>query len=282
MRIIVIDDVKDITDNKMTIRYGGCAKIVVNCDILNQEKCYKIYHSSFKAKKRKIVKDNYIKQSAHPNLIKKAPIILPDTLYVDENNNLIASRMKNHPYGNLMNAKYKHFYSKDYHILLTNFLNGVKSINEAGLVMTDLKESNVLVDHNLKHYFIDNDFTFFSQDEELIKNKNYLSNIFGKAYLNTFGEESITKNFNNFAALYITAKLLLEEDKIEELVDSRGRFTLKSLLSIQRFIQTDKSFSCYLRKVFKNLTTADESPIINDDIIHEVKEHAIYKYKKRH
>lgn len=279
MKTLEIENVNDLINEKTLIRHGGCARIFVKQN--NQDKCYKIYRKSFTNKKRDIVKKNYTEMKNHERLIKKAGLVIPDTIYTDYNEKLLGIRMKNYPYGNLMNAKNKWFYSKEYPMLVINFLNSIKKANELGVVITDLKESNVLVSPDFNILLIDNDFSFLHNDEKVIQNNDYLTNVFGKAYINTFGEDASVLNFNDYSALYIVCKLLLENYMIDELVNHKGKFTLKSLKSMQRFIQSDKSISTYLRNEFKNLSTGDTRVKINDDIINEINDVLEYKYKKR-
>lgn len=265
-----------ILNKEDILGYGGHSIVYKN----NEETCIKIYREKLSNIFRETIKQNYIDISQVPNLINNPYFLTPLKLSTDRNGILQYVEFPFLPYQNMWAIKREHFMTKKYLITISNMIKIIQELTNKGIVITDLKLANMLVDNNNKVFIIDNDFSVRTQNHDLLKIITELSK---NAFMNNYKEKfsaDLDENYNKYMLINMMALLLIDPTLLEIIWPTSSTINYETLKEINKSIQTDRNISNTFKQNFNNILNGNNIPDVSQRTIDDYKEVIMKKILK--
>lgn len=254
------------------ISYGGTSKIYKPYD---EKFCYKWYKKKISDETRQIIQENIISLSNTklPNCL-----IVPDTLYLDENEILQVAKMNYIDGATGYNACHAQYNNSKYIRIVSSIIDLITELTRKKYIVSDLKLNNLFWDKNYNLFAIDNDFTFYQKVPDDIKefirtNRNV------RMYNDIFGD--LDPDYNLYRLYLILARLLLSLDEYEYFCSikptKKNIRENKMLKTLNYFIQKNKGIPQEFKMQMRNLFTGDKEIRFDEDM----KDDIISYLKKR-
>ena len=175
----------------------------------------------------------------------------------------------------------EYFMTEKYLNIIMNMITTIKQLTNKGIVITDLKLANMLVNSDNQVIVIDNDFSIRSKNSELLNAVSELSkNVYMNNYKDNFSK-TLDENYNKYMLVNMMALLLIEKEELETIWPKNASPSYTTLEAINRAIQTDRSISQNFKKNIKNNLTASNNPDISQIAIDDYQEVVLTKIKKK-
>ncbi len=257
-------------DEESIISYGGTSKIYKP---YNENFCYKWYKKKISDETRQIIQENIISLS---NTKLPNSLIVPKTLYLDENEILQVSKMNYIDGATGYNACHTQYNNPKYIRIVSGIIDLVTELTRKEYIVTDLKLNNLFWNKNYNLFAIDNDFTFYQKVPDHIK-EFIRTNANVRRYNNTFGD--LDPDYNIYKLYLILARLLLSLDEYAYFCSimptKKNIRENKMLLTLNYFIQKNRGIPQEFKMQMRNLFTGDKEirfdENMKDDIISYLK-----------
>lgn len=243
--------------------------------------CLKVYRDKLQDVYRDVIKTNYVDLTSVQSLRNNPYFLTPLKLSTNQYGTLHSVEFPFLPYQNIWGIKRNCFMTEKYLTVILNMIKRIQELTNKGVVITDLKLANMLVDDNNKVIVIDNDLSIRTKNYDLLEMISQLSK---NVYMNNYKEKfstTLDENYNKYMLINMLALLLVENDALEAAWPVSSRPTYKTLEEINRIIQTDRSISQTFKQNFKNNLTSNNIPNISQSVIDDYTEVVLRKIKKQ-
>ena len=243
--------------------------------------CLKVYREKLSNIYRNVIKDNYCDLNSVQNLRISKTFLTPIKLSTNQQGNLQSIEFPYLPYPNIWTMRQEYFMTEKYLNIIMNMITTIKQLTNKGIVITDLKLANMLVNSDNQVIVIDNDFSIRSKNSELLNAVSELSkNVYMNNYKDNFSK-TLDENYNKYMLVNMMALLLIEKEELETIWPKNSSPSYTTLEAINRVIQTDRSISQNFKKNIKNNLTASNNPDISQSAIDDYQEVVLTKIKKK-
>lgn len=259
--------VKSVSDIDLSIfdiyQYGGCSKVYL--DRVNNE-VYKEYRDRQSIASREFILKNILELRKHSKEIDGKEIILPDTLYFNDEDILAIQKMSYIKGGCGINTHRKIYMTKKYYLIIFRLINLVKKYTHKNFVFEDLKLSNIIFDNNMNPFIIDNDYT---QVGEIAFDGNHSKSVFIREYLAKFGD-TLKPEYNLYCLYFIIAMLLLSEEELHVAFSVKQFPSYENLVAINYFIQKNRGVPQSFKNEMRNLLNAQKEIDFSENIKYDI------------
>jgi len=244
--------------------YGGYSKVYKDN---KNGTCIKVYREKIPESYRNVIKLNYLDLDKIKSLRDDPQFLTPLKLSTDRNGTLQAVEFPFLPYKNMWGLKRQSFMTPKYLTAIIDMTKIIKKLTNRGVVITDLKLSNMMVKEDNNIIITDNDFSIRIQNEDLLASVLEISkNVYLQNYLEKFST-TLDEKYNDYMLINMLALLLLETEDLNCFWPVNSQPTYKTLEGINRLIQTDRSISMSVKQNIKNNLTADTYPNVSQRAI---------------
>lgn len=274
---IEMKQVERILKKEDILGYGGHS-IVYKAK--NNNTCLKVYRDKLSNEYRDVIKANYIDLTSVQSLRTNPYFLTPIKLSTNQYGILQSIELPRLPYANIWGIRQEYFMTEKYLTIAMDMIKIIKKLTNKGIVITDLKLSNMLVNHDNKVIVIDNDFSIRSKNQRLL---DAVSNLSKNVYMNNYKDKFsniLDENYNKYMLVNMMALLLIEKEELETIWPKSSSPSYATIEAINRAIQTDRSISQSFKKNIKNNLIAINTPDISQNTIDDYQEIVLTKIKK--
>lgn len=258
--------------------YGGYSIVYRNP---SDNKCLKIYRNNISTARRELIKDNYIDLNRTKSLESNSQFLTPTKLLLDSDSILQSIELPFLPYPNMWWKKREAFMTKKYLNVILDMIKVVKKLTNKGIIITDLKLSNMLVSPEGRVIITDNDFSINVANTEMLNEVAlFAKNIYAKNYFSKF-KPTFDEDYNRYMLINMMTLLLIENEQLDEIWPKCSSPSMDTLIEINRIIQMDRALPRSLKQNIKNILTATTSLDISQNMIDDYHEAILRKIKVR-
>lgn len=241
--------------------------------------CLKVYRDKLSDTYRSAIKLNYIDLTKIHSLRNNPQFLTPLSISTNQYGTLQSVELPFLPCPNMWHIKRQCYMTDKYLQVALSMIKIIKELTNKGIVITDLKLANMLVDDNNKVIVIDNDFSIRTKNSETL---NTIIEGSKSVYITNYREKfssSLDENYNKYMLINMMGLLLVEEDKLEKAWPVSSKPTWETLKNINRIIQTDRSISQQFKRNFQNNLSANMEINASQNVIDDYTEVVLRKIR---
>lgn len=249
-------------------KYGGCSKVYLDQD---NNKVYKVYRDYQTERKKQYIYNNLLELIQNSYKIDGNEIVLPSTLYLNEEGILETQKMEYIDGICGVNTLREFYNSKKYTLLIMRFIKLIKKYTNKGFVIEDLKLSNIIFDKNFNPKIIDSDFISACEIKDI-----FSQSIFIREYTEKFNS-SLKTDYNLFCLYFCISMLLLTEEEFQIAMNISKWPSVENLKAINYFIQKNNSIPQVFKLELRNLFSGDKDITFSVDVEYDINDYLIRK-----
>jgi len=267
---VEIKSIHDIDLSSFDVfRYGGCSKAYLENNCI-----FKKFRENQSDIKRTYIYENILELYKNSKKIDKSEIVLPKTLYVDDEGLLEVQKMDYIKGMCGVSTIRKYYMTKKYYLIVLKLIDLIKKYTKRNFVIEDLKLSNIIIDANFDSHIIDNDFTTYGE----IPNEKIMRSFFVDEYLNKFND-TLDPNYNLFNLYFMVAVLLLTEEDFKYAMSVKRYPSIENLKAINYFIQKDNGIPQLFKVELRKLLVGNKEISFTEDLKFDICEYILKRSK---